>query len=201
MARARASKMIAYALPARVADLLCPLAGGLLWTLLSDELKLEEVSYEKVAEGVPHFVRCGGSVLNKLHLGPPMLTVLLMLPVKRVVRGGEKSLKHLVLLLHRLCDTSRRGSGRGADLSMVDDDEDDDAAAKSRVLQQKRSIETSIRRHSIGAPLLTRASAGRHARLSTMLQEEQEEEEASAVTFARELGGWSPMRQAGSRVT
>ena len=46
--------------------------GGVLWTLLVDYLLASEDSAQLTFDeraGVPHLVKCGGSVLNTLHLG------------------------------------------------------------------------------------------------------------------------------------
>ena len=78
--------------------LACPLTGGVLWTLLVDWATSEDFDAPSGAAGnlrpvlkaLPHWLRCGGSILARANLGPPLLTVVLMLPLNSVVQLVEK---------------------------------------------------------------------------------------------------------------
>ena len=166
----------------------CPIMGALLWTLAVDFLLSSgEVD---VGAGVPRLVKCGGSVLDKLHLGPPLLTVLLMLPVKRVVRAGEKGLKGLALVSHRLLRATRwreaaadSSRGIGSDEARrAEEDEDEEEPSAKQLLERKRRIEGGIRRRSTATPLL-RPHLSEHDREEDV----EEEEEEAAIALARGL--------------
>ena len=135
----------------------CPVMGGVLWTIvdayLLDDASQEELQFD-VRAGVPRLVKCGGSVLNQLHLGPPLLTVVLMLPSKRVVRAGEKCLKGVALLVHYWCRAGPRGD---ASAPAGGDGQQADAVEKTKeqLLATKQRIAGNIRRQSVMAPLLT----------------------------------------------
>ena len=80
--------------------LACPLTGGVLWTLLVDWATMEELDGGQQSQGagglrpvlkaLPHWLRCGGSIIAQANLGPPLLTVVLMLPLNSVVQLVER---------------------------------------------------------------------------------------------------------------
>ena len=175
----------------------CPVLAGVIWTFFSDYV-LDgggEIGLD-VTQGVPHLVRCGGSVINQLHLGPPLLTVVLMLPVKRVVRTSEKCVKSLALIALHLRRYGLRAVGAGDEGGGGGLEDEEDVAeevvrmsekdigepSEMRFGRTQRRIAGSIRRRSIAAPLLSPESglAG-----DAEEEEEQAEEEALALAHAK----------------
>ena len=89
--------------------LACPVTGGVLWTLLVNWATDASLDGLDVPEGagagglrpalkhaMPHWLRCSGSIFAQLHLGPPLLTVVLMLPLDRVVQVAERVAARLI---------------------------------------------------------------------------------------------------------
>jgi hypothetical protein len=89
--------------------LACPVTGGVLWTLLVDwatDTSLDGLDVPEGANagglrpalrhGLPHWLRCSGSIFAQLHLGPPLLTVVLMLPLDCVVQFAERVAARLI---------------------------------------------------------------------------------------------------------
>ena len=70
--------------------LACPLTAGVVWTYVNEYIDASDSVRLEVRHTVPHWVRCGGSILAELHLGPLLLTALLMLPLDFVVRSVER---------------------------------------------------------------------------------------------------------------
>jgi len=151
----------------------CPIAAGLLWTVVVEDYLdggREQVALDLRA-GVPHIVRCGGSIINALNLGPPLLTMLLMLPLQQVVRAVETGLKHLLLMLRRVLEGVRSVSQRQC---AVDAQALGHAAALHR---RKSQIRSSITQRMREEPLLS-------SRRGEDGQGEDEDEDEEAVQAA-----------------
>ena len=81
--------------------LACPILGGIFWTLLQDApLTGSGALSEGLRRNLPVWLRCTGSVLTQLHLGPPLITVILMLPLNSLVNLMELQ---LYKILHFSC--------------------------------------------------------------------------------------------------
>lgn len=119
--------------------------------------------------GVTHLVRCGGSILHRLNLGPPLLTVLLMLPIKRVVHAVEKA----VLLLMHLVRHALERTGSPADSAAGGVHPEMTAEA---LLRKKTRIMGSIGRNSMAVPLVAAESGS-----------EDDDDEAAAAVFVSRL--------------
>ena len=81
--------------------LACPILGGVCWTVLQDvTVDAYGEPREGLRHGLPHWIRCASSLFSQLHLGPPLLTVVFMLPLNWLVHLIELQ---LYKILHLRC--------------------------------------------------------------------------------------------------
>lgn len=138
----------------------CPILGGVLWTLFIDFITDEDgVPRSGLRTGLPHWIRCSSSVFEQLHLGPPLLTVTLMMPLTSIVHLVELQL-YKVLHLRCWCWGNARNDLRSESFS---DLHNELGVTDLITLQRKSQIVTEITRRASmvnETPLLERMSRG-----------------------------------------